>query len=114
MFACSVIKYKLGKMDYKSKRWKKKRQIILKLDGYKDVIAKRYGKNIEATIVHHIYPAELYPEYQFENWNLISVSAKTHNTLHDRVTDELTDEGLKLMKRTIPGKNWREKQFKTV
>ena len=43
---------------YGSAKWKKKRQHILRLDGYKDVLAARYGRAEPATIVHHIYPAE--------------------------------------------------------
>ena len=48
------------------------------------------------------YPAEDYPEYAWEDWNLISVSRKTHNKLHDRNTDKLTAEGAKLLERTVP------------
>lgn len=96
-------------MNYNSTKWKKKRIKILKLDGYKDVIAARYGRTIEATIVHHIYPAALYPEYAFCDWNLISVSAGTHNKLENRTTRELTDFGRRLMERTVPGENWRNK-----
>ena len=96
-------------MNYNSGKWKKKRLKILRLDGYKDVIAARYGRTIEATIVHHIYPAALYPEYAFCDWNLISVSAGTHNKLENRTTGELTDFGHRLMERTVPGKDWRNK-----
>ena len=96
-------------MNYGSQKWKRKREHILKLDGYKDRVAARYGRTIEATIVHHIYPAELYPEYAYCDWNLISVSMSTHNALENRQTGELTAEGIKLQKRTIPFKNWRKK-----
>ena len=83
--------------------------MILKLDGYTDRIEARYGRRTEADTVHHIYPAEEYPEYAFENWNLISVSAKTHNTFHHRETRELTAAGRQLMNRTKPGEDWRRK-----
>lgn len=101
-------------MDYKSRRWIKKRAGILKLDGYQDQVAKRYGKRIEADTVHHIYPVELYPEYEWEQWNLISVSKQTHNRLHARDTHELTEEGAALMRRTKPGEDWRKKTHKTI
>lgn len=97
-------------MDYHSARWKKKHNHILRLDGYKDRIALRYGKVIEATVVHHIYPADEYPEYRYCDWNLISVSFATHNKLENRATGELTEEGLKLMRRTKPGVDWRKKK----
>lgn len=65
-----------------------------------DQVLKRYGKMREATMVHHIFPADEYPEYRLCDWNLISVSLATHNRLHDRVTDELTPEGVELLRRT--------------
>lgn len=95
--------------NYYGKKWKRKREHILKLDGYVDRIEKRYGRKIEAKVVHHIYPAEEYPEYAWSDWNLISVSLATHNKLEDRQTGGLTDLGLQLQRRTIPGKNWRKK-----
>lgn len=96
-------------MDYNKRRWKKLRESILRADGYIDRIEKRYGKNIEANTVHHIYPVREYPQYAFEPWNLISLNSKTHNRMHNRDTDELTAEGKELMRRTIPGKDWRKK-----
>lgn len=100
--------------DYQGARWKRKREKILRIDGYTDVWAKRYGKMLPANTVHHIYPAKDYPEYAWEDWNLISVSLATHNKLEDRNNGELTDEGMKLMKRTIPGVDWREKAWSTA
>ena len=80
--------------------WTHKREVILRRDGYIDQVAKRYGKIIEADTVHHIFPREFYPQYEWENWNLISVSKKTHNELHDRESHELTEKGKELMRRT--------------
>ena len=94
-------------MHYKSARWKKKRLHILSLDGYEDVIERRYGRRTTANTVHHIYPADLYPQYRFEDWNLISVCQATHNKLENRITGELTELGLQLMKTTVPGVDWR-------
>ncbi len=96
--------------DYYGKKWKKKRKKILKMDGYMCQVARRYGRCEEACVVHHIYPAEEYPEYAWCDWNLISVSAGTHNRLENRKTGELTDEG-KMLQRTIkPGMDWRKKR----
>lgn len=80
--------------------WTHKREVILRRDGYIDQVAKRYGRIEEADTVHHIFPREFYPEYEWENWNLISVSKKTHNELHDRESHELTEKGKELMRRT--------------
>lgn len=86
-------------MDYTSKRWTRLRERILKRDNYQCQYNKRYGRNIQANTVHHIYPAETYPQYQWCEWNLISLSKEAHNIMHDRESHELTDEGLKLQER---------------
>lgn len=85
---------------YTGQKWQRKRRAILRRDGYMDQIARRYGKAIEATIVHHIFPLEDYPEYALADWNLISVSLATHNRLHDRETRALTPIGVELLRRT--------------
>lgn len=97
-------------MNYKDKRWKKKRAYILSLDNYIDKVALRFfNREEEATIVHHIYPAEEYPEYRYCDWNLISVSKRTHRLIENPATNDLTDLGRMLMKSTIPGVDWRKK-----
>ena len=95
--------------DYQGSKWKKKRKRILRMDGYVDQVLKRYGKIEAATVVHHIYPAEEYPEWAWEDWNLISVSLATHNRLENRNTGELTKEGVALQRRTTPGADWRNR-----
>lgn len=84
---------------YKSKAWKHKRNAILRRDGYMDQIARRYGKQREATIVHHIFPFDAYPEYALKDWNLISVSLASHNKLHNP-DGTLSREGEDLLQRT--------------
>ena len=90
---------------YDSPRWRRLRSAILKRDGYLCQLSKRYGKRVEANVVHHIFPRDKYPQYQWEPWNLISLSIAKHNNLHDRNTDDLTDEGLELLERTARLKN---------
>lgn len=92
---------------YQSRRWQRLRAAILRRDGYQDQLEKRRGLNREATIVHHIFPREQYPEYQWETWNLISISAHTHELLHNRVTGQLSNAGRALQmevsqQRSIP------------
>lgn len=99
--------------NYYGSKWKKKSKKILKLDGYLCQVSKWYGRRETATIVHHIYPAELYPEYAWEDWNLISVSKAGHNKLENRKTGELTKLGRQLMRRTIPGIDWRKRKYGT-
>ena len=91
--------------DYNSTKWKRLARAVMRRDGYMCQLSKRYGKRVPAEVVHHIYPVDEYPEYAYEPWNLISLSRKMHNTLHDRNTDALTAEGIALMtraKRNIP------------
>lgn len=83
----------------KKSRWKNLRNRILRRDKYLCQYFLRYGKNIEATHVHHIFPVEIYPEYKYCDWNLISLSQKAHNIMHVRNTHELTDEGMKLQQK---------------
>ena len=90
-------------MNYGRERWKRKRKKILRRDKYIDKIKSRYGITEGANIVHHIYPSDEYPEYAWEDWNLISVSNATHRELHKK-DGSLTKKGRELMKRTIPKK----------
>ena len=85
---------------YKTKRWERLRKAILARDGYRCQYNSRYGKNVSANTVHHIFPAEDYPQYRWESWNLISLSHEAHNMMHDRNTNELTDAGRELLERT--------------
>ena len=93
--------------DYNSPRWRRLRASVLR-----DVIRrdgapicqylKRYGRRVEATHVHHIWPSEDFPQYAFERWNLIALSTEAHNMMHDRSTGKLTAVGERLRRRTIP------------
>lgn len=85
---------------YKEPKWVALRNKILRRDQYLDQYEKRYGRFKNADIVHHIFPVDEFPEYQFCEWNLISVSRATHNSFHDRLTDELTDKGRELLRYT--------------
>ena len=86
-------------MNYKTKRWKEKRTQILKRDKYLCRESLRYGKKVEADTVHHIYPADEYPNLAFKNENLISLCRSVHDKMHDRRTNKLTSLGKKLQKR---------------
>ena len=86
--------------ELNSKRWEHLRSMILRRDNYLDQVVRRYGKNVTANTVHHIFPREFYPEFTYSPWNLISVSTATHNELHDRDSHRLTSKGWSLLKRT--------------
>lgn len=87
---------------YNKKKWKIKREYILKRDKYMCKECARFGKRVDADTVHHIYPVEFYPQYAMSNWNLISLCNKCHNEMHDRKTHQLTQKGEKLKNKTIP------------
>ena len=84
---------------YRSARWQRLRAMVLRRDGYLCQVSKRYGKRTEATTVHHVFPREEFPEYQWEPWNLVSLAGDVHDEMHDRVTGTLTDKGAELLKR---------------
>ena len=90
----------MSKGIYGTKRWIKLRERILRRDGYLCQISKRYGRHVEATTVHHIFPAADYPEYQWCDWNLISLSKSAHGKMHDKENGELTEEGMHLLRKT--------------
>lgn len=89
-------------MDYKSTRWRHLRERVLRRDGYRCRENARYGRVVEATTVHHVWPAAQYPEYAYCEWNLISLSAKAHNAMHDREADALTELGEAWRQRVTP------------
>ena len=90
--------------DYsrKNKRWQHLRVQALRRDRYRCQEAARYGRREDAQVVHHIWPAEDYPEYAYFLWNLVSLSAAAHDAMHDRTTRNLSTLGMRWKKRTPP------------
>ena len=89
-----------SKHDINIKKWERLRDYILVRDLHLDQELLRYGKRVGAKHVHHIFPREYFPEWTYEPWNLISVSLRTHNELHDRDSHKLTEKGWRLLVRT--------------
>ena len=90
--------------DYseRNKRWQRLRAQALRRDGYRCREAARYGRIEAAQVVHHAWPAEDYPEYAYELWNLVSLSAAAHDAMHDRATRALTAAGEAWRRRVSP------------
>lgn len=84
---------------YTGARWKNLRRRILARAKFQDQLALREGRQEEANTVHHIFPRDAYPEYQYETWNLIAISGRTHKLLHTPFGD-LSEAGWKLLKET--------------
>ena len=91
---------KIADPFYKTRRWDRLRGAVLRRDGYMCQEARRYGRRDEATTVHHIFPRDEWPEYQWEAWNLVSLSEEAHDSMHDRQTGALTKKGAELLRRT--------------
>lgn len=87
---------------YKTKRWEKLRESVLRRDGYMCRDAARYGKTEQATTVHHVWPVEDFPQWAWEGWNLISLSGQAHDAMHDRKTGRLTERGESWRRRVPP------------
>lgn len=84
---------------YGTQAWRDKAKRILRRDAYTDQLELRAGRHVPATLVHHILPRAIYPEYSMADWNLISISEATHRELHTMLGG-LTDAGKELMRRT--------------
>ena len=81
-----------------SEQWRRKAKSIMRRDGYIDQwILKTSGQMEPAQVVHHILPREQFPQYAMEDWNLISLSKKTHDKVIHTMSGKLTNEGKKLM-----------------
>lgn len=89
-------------MDYKSKRWRRKRREILRRDKERCRECRRYGIGATATVAHHVFPAEDYPELIWESWNLIGLCESCHGAMHDRITGKLTPAGRGWQRRVSP------------
>ena len=63
-------------MDYKSKRWKKVRWTILARDRHRCRECGRYGLAVNATVVHHAYPADDFPG-KHGTWSAFVLAAIT-------------------------------------
>lgn len=68
--------------DYHSGRWERKRQAILRRDGYLCQECLRYGRRRPATTIHHKQHVDTHPELAYQNDNLISLCGACHNKMH--------------------------------
>lgn len=90
---------------YKTQRWQSLRESILRAAKYADQLEVRNGRMVPANVVHHIFPREKYPEYQWSRWNLIAISSETHERLHNRFGEDLSFLGWELLMETAAKQN---------
>lgn len=67
---------------YLSSQWRRKRELILRRDGYRCQECRRYGRITQATTVHHIQHLEDRPDLALVSSNLVSLCMKCHNLAH--------------------------------
>lgn len=67
---------------YHSPKWLRRRDMILRRDGYRCQRCKRYGRITQATTVHHIQHLEDRPDLAYDPANLMSVCQACHAALH--------------------------------
>lgn len=91
---------------YQTPRWRRLREKILRRDGYLSQEAKRYGRRAEADTVHHVWPAEKFPEYAWEPWNLLSITGDEHRAMHN-ADGSLTELGISWQRRRPPPSSGR-------
>lgn len=89
-------------MNYKNGRWAAKREAVLSRDKFRCRECQRYGIPMDASVVHHAYPADDFPEYAWCDWNLVSLCPRCHNAMHDRESGALTAKGMAWMRRVSP------------
>ena len=87
---------------YKTPRWRRLREKILRRDGYRCREWARYGRAVQADTVHHVWPVEDWPEFAWREWNLISLCQAKHNEMHNRTDGRLTPIGESWMRRVSP------------
>lgn len=89
-------------VDYKSRHWRDTRNRILRRDKHQCQSCRRYGRAVNASIVHHVFPVSDYPDFAWASWNLVSLCPACHNAMHVRDTDALTDAGFAWCRRVSP------------
>ena len=90
-------------MNYNKKWWCAIRSAVLRRDEYICQECKRFGKNAEACVVHHVLPAVQcvgkYEALKRDSRNLISLCKKCHEKMHIRNSGELSSAGKNLLRR---------------
>lgn len=72
-------------LEYRTYRWQQLRREALSRDHYECQVCASIGGYAPAKVVHHIRPAESFPEAFYRMDNLISLCRECHEILHNRV-----------------------------
>ena len=71
-------------MDYKCARWLNLRAQALARDHHECQWCAAEGKVVPATTVHHILPADQFPDKAYDLDNLVSLCRECHEAHHGR------------------------------
>ena len=71
--------------QYHTYEWVKVRSLALERDHYECQVCADLGGHRPAEVVHHIHPAEDFPEKFTDQDNLVSLCRECHETLHGRI-----------------------------
>lgn len=93
-------------IDHAGARWRRLRATVLRRDGYRCRECARYGKRVDATTAHHVWPEETHPDLAWRSQCLISLCSSCHDAMHDRGTRCLTARGLAWQRRLPPPSTW--------
>lgn len=83
-------------------KWKRVRKKALDRDDGYCRECLRYGRVRDAERVHHAWPKEDWPEYEFEQWNLVPLCKSCHDAMHERHGRQLTELGRAWQRRCRP------------
>lgn len=90
---------------YKSAKWLKCRERVLKRDNYECVLCRQKGRHRRAEEVHHIKHLDKYPNLALIEDNLISLCKECHNNQHrDTFWNSSHTEKVKLAEKKFPEK----------
>ena len=78
---------------HNTKKWKHKTQVVKRRDGYECRECRKYGRSVDGVLVHHVYPADDYPDLFYNTNNLITLCYSCHELMHDRSLKSITELG---------------------
>ena len=89
-------------MDYKSPRWRRVRARVLRRDRFLCRECARYGVNAPASVVHHVWPTDDFPQWAWDERIMISLCPACHERMHERSSGALSDAGERWRRRVPP------------
>ena len=86
---------------YRSPAWARKREHILRRDGYQCQECRRYGRTTAGTVVHHLTQITDAWPLRLADSNLLTLCARCHDASHDRSGEALSASGEAMRERLL-------------